>query len=342
MKKTLLAALIGLPFSAAQATNICGPQTDSFTFVIDASGSMMQTFEEAKSKADIKDNSPINNLKISEVTKTFIKKVGEVVGEDQMRSALYTVAPFAELIPLSEKSGLNYKELTEEKFNTNMEVFGRPTWVGERANQYFHQVLSGKNTVIFITDGQFTKELKDPVKALQAYREANPNMRLYLISAAYTEEGKKQIEALNGQTFIPISQLETLILDDKAFKDFVSIAIYNKCNDSIELKGVNFAFDRSTLDQNSLNILSQALKIIQTRPLTEKLLIEGWTDWIGSEDYNLRLSQQRALAVKNYLVEHGIKANRITIIGKGKSSKYNNHTPEGRYANRRTEIHFVH
>ena len=236
MKKTLLVSLLILAFSSSQAAELCGPQTDSFAFVIDASGSMMQTFEEAKDKANIEDDSPINALKIAEAAKTFVEKVGEVIGEDKMVSSLYAVAPFAEVIPLSEKTGLSYKELVDEKFNADMEVFGRPTWVGERANQYFHQAVSGKNTVIFITDGQFTKELNDPVKALQAYRKANPNMRLYIVSAAYSEEGKKQIEVLNGQTFIPVPQLETLVTDEKAFKDFVSVAIYNKCDERIELK----------------------------------------------------------------------------------------------------------
>lgn len=191
MKKTLLVSLMSLAFSSSQAAEICGPQTDSFAFVFDASGSMMQTFEDAKDKANIEDDSPINDLKISEAAKAFVEKVGEVIGEDKMVSSLYSVAPFAELVSLSEKTGLNYKELTEEKFNADMEVFGRPTWMGERANQYFHRAVSGKNTVIFITDGQFTKELNDPVKALQAYRKANPNMRLYIVSAAYSEEGKK-------------------------------------------------------------------------------------------------------------------------------------------------------
>ena len=275
MKKTLLVSLMSLAFSSSQAAEICGPQTDSFAFVFDASGSMMQTFEDAKDKANIEDDSPINDLKISEAAKAFVEKVGEVIGEDKMVSSLYSVAPFAELVSLSEKTGLNYKELTEEKTNADMEVFGRPTWMGERANQYFHRAVSGKNTVIFITDGQFTKELNDPVKALQAYRKANPNMRLYIVSAAYSEEGKKQIEALNSQTFIPVSQLETLVTNEKAFKDFVSVAIYNKCDERIELKGINFAFDKYNLDQKSLNILARALKVVQ--PQTRWLWKVGQT-----------------------------------------------------------------
>lgn len=56
MKKTLLVSFLSLAFSSSQATEICGPQTDSFAFVFDASGSMMQTFEDAKDKANIEDD----------------------------------------------------------------------------------------------------------------------------------------------------------------------------------------------------------------------------------------------------------------------------------------------
>lgn len=80
---------------------------------------------------------------------------------------------------------------------------------------------------------------------------------------------------------------------------------------------------------------------IQARPVTDKMVVEGWTDWTGSDAYNLRLSQRRAQVVKSYLVKHGIASDRITTSGEGKSFKYNNHTPEGRYANRRAEIIFV-
>lgn len=83
MKKTLLVSLMISAFSSSQAAEICGPQTDSFAFVIDASGSMMQTFEEAKDKANIEDDSPINDLKISEATKTLVEKVSEVIRRRQ-------------------------------------------------------------------------------------------------------------------------------------------------------------------------------------------------------------------------------------------------------------------
>ena len=342
MKKALCVTLLSLSvaLATADAASLCGPQTDSFAVVIDASGSMMQTFGEAKEKAGIEDDAAINDEKIASAAKSFAAKIGTVIGQDKMQSSLYAVAPFARLVPLADRSGMEFKDETEAKFNADMEVFGRPSWVGKRADTFFKETLAGKNSLIFITDGGFTGELNDPVQALTEFRKANPDTLVYIVSAAYDDSSKAQVEAFNAESFMPILSLETLVTDDIAFNNFVTAAIYDKCSESIELKGVNFAFDKSDLDAKSLEILAQALEVVKARPETDRMRIEGWTDWVGSDAYNAGLSLRRAQVVRDYLVEHGIDAARIDIEGKGESYKYNNETPEGRFANRRAEIIF--
>src|SRR5438067_153192 len=70
-----------------------------------------------------------------------------------------------------------------------------------------------------------------------------------------------------------------------------------------------------------------------------KVAIEGHTDAVGTDDYNQRLSEQRAEAVRNYFVNQGVAATSVTARGFGKmQSIAGNDTTEGRQRNRRVEL----
>ncbi|MBI3644908.1 MAG: OmpA family protein [Acidobacteriales bacterium] len=70
-----------------------------------------------------------------------------------------------------------------------------------------------------------------------------------------------------------------------------------------------------------------------------RLSVEGHTDSIGTDEYNRRLSEQRAGAVRDYLVQQGISSDAITASGFGKTEPVaSNDTPEGRQQNRRVEL----
>ena len=67
--------------------------------------------------------------------------------------------------------------------------------------------------------------------------------------------------------------------------------------------------------------------------------VNGFTDAIGTEAYNLKLSERRAHAVVNYLVRKGIPASQLIPHGYGKTNFVaSNDTPEGRAQNRRVEL----
>lgn len=100
---------------------------------------------------------------------------------------------------------------------------------------------------------------------------------------------------------------------------------------------IYFEFDKSDLSSESLAKLKSFAEALKDKDF--KLQVNGHTDWIASEAYNVSLSIRRAEAVANYLVSKGIDASRITTMGYGESQPVsNNNTAEGRRLNRRSEI----
>jgi len=111
-----------------------------------------------------------------------------------------------------------------------------------------------------------------------------------------------------------------------------------KTGDTIVLRGVNFDFNKATLTLNARTILDQVVTALTSRP-DIKVEVDGHTDGKGSGPYNLKLSDRRARSVKQYLVEKGIDAGRLTTKGFGKTEPIaDNSTDEGRELNRRVEL----
>ena len=106
----------------------------------------------------------------------------------------------------------------------------------------------------------------------------------------------------------------------------------------IVLRGVNFDFNKYNIRPDAQPILEQACSILKQEPNID-VVCKGYTDSIGSEAYNLKLSQRRADAVRDWLVKCGISAKRLSAKGYGKTDFVaSNATPEGRAQNRRTEL----
>lgn len=107
------------------------------------------------------------------------------------------------------------------------------------------------------------------------------------------------------------------------------------------LKEIFFEFDRSTLLQQSFFELMKLLALLDTYPQMN-IEIGGHTDGKGSEAYNLRLSENRAKAVVDYLVSKGVDPKRLKYKGYGKTMPVDsNDTEEGRAKNRRVEFKII-
>ena len=80
---------------------------------------------------------------------------------------------------------------------------------------------------------------------------------------------------------------------------------------SIDLKGVNFDFDKSTLRPDAIAILNEAIEILKRYP-DLRVEVAGHTDECGTDEYNQGLSERRARAVYDYLTSNGVDAGRLT------------------------------
>lgn len=106
----------------------------------------------------------------------------------------------------------------------------------------------------------------------------------------------------------------------------------------ITLGDVLFDTGRSNIRSGALRIISRLADFLREHT-NRDILIEGFTDNIGAEIFNRRLSEKRARAVRNALVQLGTEQNRIKIRGYGESFPISsNDTSEGRQRNRRVEI----
>ncbi len=107
------------------------------------------------------------------------------------------------------------------------------------------------------------------------------------------------------------------------------------------IKGITFEYGKARIQKKSKKTLNAAAKVMLEYP-DMRLLIEGHTDNKGLLDKNMSLSQRRADAVKWYLVDLGIGADRIETKGVGPDRPLkSNKTKKGRDANRRIEFHLI-
>lgn len=82
------------------------------------------------------------------------------------------------------------------------------------------------------------------------------------------------------------------------------------------LNEINFDFDKSDLDSQARDLLLENVEMLRDSP-NYRVRVEAFTDYVGSDQYNLRLSVRRANAVGDFYSENGISSDRITVAGLG-------------------------
>jgi OOP family OmpA-OmpF porin len=107
---------------------------------------------------------------------------------------------------------------------------------------------------------------------------------------------------------------------------------------AIIFRNILFNFNKADLIADSFSVLDQVIEYLKANPGIS-MEIQGHTDNIGTQGYNLNLSRRRAESVRTYLVEKGIPPERLEVKGFGLSKPTApNDTGENRARNRRVEL----
>ncbi len=116
----------------------------------------------------------------------------------------------------------------------------------------------------------------------------------------------------------------------------VSVAASSK--KTIVLRGINFDFDSAVIKPEFEGVLDAGIEALKENPGVS-VQVAGYTDSVGTDEYNQGLSERRANAVLGYLSTHGIDASRLSAVGNGESNPVaDNATADGRAQNRRVEL----
>ena len=141
-------------------------------------------------------------------------------------------------------------------------------------------------------------------------------------------------KACSGDDDDPITKLAFFLKRNAIEPDFIFETLPIDA-----LPDVFFDFNSAKLKPGMYKVLDRLVDLIKQNK-NYKIEIQGYTDDIGKDDYNLNLSQKRAEAVKEYLLEKNI-SNSVTATGLGESNpKYENTNANIKAKNRRVEIYF--
>ena len=103
---------------------------------------------------------------------------------------------------------------------------------------------------------------------------------------------------------------------------------------------IQFEFGNSTIKRSSYAYLDKLAKILKETGM--KVEVKGHTDNVGTEDFNMKLSKERAKGVVNYLVKNGVPTSQLTYSFYGMSQPLaDNDTEDGRKLNRRVEFEIL-
>ena len=308
---------------------------DNFIILFDSSGSMKEFINKGTKETKY------------DVVRKILGERQKVLPDLGYNAGLYLYTPFQEVYPMGPYDPAKFAAAID---SLPAEPKGRtPLPEGIREIGPVLEKLSGKTAVFIFSDGTFNKltDVKLPEDYTRELAQQH-NVCFYIISSATGWESEKRLgDMAKANACSRVIPIEAFVNNP----GYMTGALYTvKASAVVEttteariagLRAQNglFAFNKSDIRPEFQSELDEVGTFLQNNPSAYVMLV-GYTDAIGSAEYNLGLSKRRADSAANYLMtKHNINKERIVVNYYGKANPVaSNNTEEGRAQNRRVEI----
>ena len=295
-------------------------KVDGLVILLDASSSMSETFQ---------------GYRKFDIAKAFVHNMNNTMPPISADSGLRTFGHSTELTRKNTELFYGMTPYSRDEMKAGIDKVtpaGGPTpmataiaGVGSDLEQ-----VQGSKAVVIVSDGKDLNE--EPIQAaLTLAEKLGEELCIYTVLVGDDPEGKELMEGVAATTpcgFMALAQnisppepmagyVAQVFLDQPAKE--LGLGYHPPEPDLPKLTGVHFRFDSAELTPEGRSILDQHIQVLNKQP-DLKLIINGHTSAKGTENYNQKLSEQRAESVKTYLVDKGnIDSEKITARGYGET-----------------------
>jgi OOP family OmpA-OmpF porin len=308
---------------------------DNFIVLFDASDSMERQY---------KKNSPESRY---EIARRILREKVAALPELGYNAGLYLYTPYTELEPMAPLDKVGWVEAVN---SMPAEPKGR-TFLAQSLRQIepVLQNLSGKTIVYIFSDGTYSQieGIKEPEDYTREFA-SKYNVCFYIIGAPQDNLAQKRLgdmaKANACSRVIPFSRFVEnpefttgALYTVRATERIVTVSETRIVG--LQVDSIRFGFDKASVRTSYVDEVDALGTFLQQNP-NAYVLLEGYTDNSGSEEYNVGLSLRRADSVSNYLMDnYDVTSDRIVVNYYGPANPAaDNATAEGRAMNRRVEI----
>jgi OOP family OmpA-OmpF porin len=327
------------------------PKADNFQIIMDASQTMgnngQRDFLSAKSFV----NAVNWSLPTDFAANTGLRTFGH--SEMQSKASTVLVAPQAKYSRDEIKKGLD-----------KVKYAGGNSPLGEAitAAGVDLERATGNSVLVIVSDGTMNNMDDAPAAATALKARMGDKLCIYTVWLGNDLAGQKVLEKIAAAGGCGTAETGAALTDQKAFAAYVEkvflklkpvppapvaapapppapvpVPAPEPCKGVITANLV-FDFDKATIKDNMIPVLEEAKKILNECKTTS-YKVAGHTCNIGTDAYNQKLSERRAAAVTKWLVDNGVAADRLEVVGYGEGApKYDNKQEDGRKLNRRVEF----